>query len=108
MPSIGAVDPMAISTPPELAGPIYSYIRRLALQADLTGADRVMRDALADLLQGESMYAPVVDHDGGITGILSVEIISEYLASPDAKTDERGAVERPLGADKESEIRADE
>jgi osmoprotectant transport system ATP-binding protein len=68
----------------------------------------VMRDALADLLQGESMYAPVVDHNGAITGILSIEIISEYLASPDAKADERGAVERPLGADKESEIRADE
>ena len=68
----------------------------------------VMRDALADLLQGESMYAPVVDHDGGIVGILSIEIISEFLASPDAKTDERGAVERPLGADRESEIAADE
>jgi hypothetical protein len=50
----------------------------------------------------------VVDHDGGITGILSIEIISEYLASPDAKTDERGAVERPLGAERESEIAADE
>jgi osmoprotectant transport system ATP-binding protein len=68
----------------------------------------VMRDALADLLQGESMYAPVVNHDGGIVGILSVEIISEYLASPDAKTDERSAVERPLGADRASEIAADE
>lgn len=48
-PGLGAVDPMAIPTPPELAGPIYSYIRRLALQADLTGADRVLRDALAEL-----------------------------------------------------------
>jgi osmoprotectant transport system ATP-binding protein len=68
----------------------------------------VMRDALADLLQGESMYAPVVNHDGGIVGILSVEIISEFLASPEAKTDEHSAVERPLGADRETEIRADE
>jgi osmoprotectant transport system ATP-binding protein len=68
----------------------------------------VMRDALADLLQGESMYAAVVDHDGRITGILSVEIISEFLASPEAKTDEHSAVERPLGAERESEIRADE
>jgi hypothetical protein len=68
----------------------------------------VMRDALADLLQGESMYAAVVDHDGRITGILSVEIISEFLASPAAKTDEHSAVERPLGADRETEIRADE
>jgi osmoprotectant transport system ATP-binding protein len=68
----------------------------------------VMRDALADLLQGESMYAAVVDHDGRIVGILSIEIISEYLASSDAKIDERGAVERPLGADRASEIAADE
>jgi osmoprotectant transport system ATP-binding protein len=68
----------------------------------------VMRDALADLLQGESMYAAVVDHNGRITGILSVEIISEFLASPDAKTDEHSAVERPLGADRQSEIAADE
>jgi osmoprotectant transport system ATP-binding protein len=68
----------------------------------------VMRDALADLLQGESMYAAVVDHDGRITGILSVEIISEFLASPEAKTDEHSAAERPLGADRETEIRADE
>jgi osmoprotectant transport system ATP-binding protein len=68
----------------------------------------VMRDALADLLQGESMYAAVVDHDGRIVGILSIEIISEYLASSDAKIDERGAVERPLGPDRKSEIAADE
>jgi osmoprotectant transport system ATP-binding protein len=68
----------------------------------------VMRDALADLLQGESMYAAVVDHQGRIVGILSVEIISEFLASPEAKTDEHSAVERPLGADRASEIAADE
>jgi osmoprotectant transport system ATP-binding protein len=57
--------------------------------------DDVMRDALADLLQGESQYAPVVDHQGRIAGVLSVEIISEFLASPEAKTDEHPAVERP-------------
>ena len=55
----------------------------------------VMRDALADLLQHESQYAPVVDHRGRIAGVLSVEIISEFLASPKAKTDEHPAVERP-------------
>jgi osmoprotectant transport system ATP-binding protein len=57
--------------------------------------DDVMRDALADLLQGESQYAPVVDHRGRIAGVLSVEIISEFLASPEAKRDEHAAVERP-------------
>jgi osmoprotectant transport system ATP-binding protein len=68
----------------------------------------VMRDALADLLQGESMYAAVVEHDGRIVGILSIEIISEYLASSEARIDERGAVERPHGPDRASEIAADE
>ncbi len=59
--------------------------------------DDVMRDALADLLQHESQYAPVVDRQGRIDGVLSVEIISEFLASPDAKSDEHPAVERPHG-----------
>jgi osmoprotectant transport system ATP-binding protein len=57
--------------------------------------DDVMRDALADLLQGESQYAPVVDHEGRIAGVLSVEIISMFLASPQAQSDEHSAVERP-------------
>jgi osmoprotectant transport system ATP-binding protein len=57
--------------------------------------DAVMRDALADLLQGESQYAPVVDHQGRIAGVLSVEIISMFLASPEAKSEEHPAVERP-------------
>jgi hypothetical protein len=67
-----------------------------------------MRDALADLLQGESMYAAVVDHSGAIVGILSVEIISEFLGSPEAKTEEHPAVERPLSAERESEIAGDD
>ncbi|HEY6731837.1 MAG TPA: ATP-binding cassette domain-containing protein [Solirubrobacterales bacterium] len=57
--------------------------------------DDVMRDALADLLQGEAQYAPVVDHERRIIGVLSVEIISEFLKSPKAKSDEHPAVERP-------------
>jgi osmoprotectant transport system ATP-binding protein len=61
----------------------------------LLDRDDVMRDALADLLQGEAQYAAVVDHQGRIDGVLSVEIISEFLASPAAKTEEHGAVERP-------------
>jgi osmoprotectant transport system ATP-binding protein len=57
----------------------------------------VMRDALADLLQGESQYAPVVDPERRIVGVLSIEIIAEFLASPRAKRDEHPAVERPRG-----------
>jgi osmoprotectant transport system ATP-binding protein len=59
--------------------------------------DDVMRDALADLLQAESQYAAVVDAEGRIAGVLSIEIISEFLTSPGAKADDHGAVERPRG-----------
>lgn len=99
--------PLGWLTQRDLAGDTVPATADAPLGPVLETGD-VMRDALADLLQGESQYAPVVDHNGAITGILSIEIISEYLASPDAKIDERSAVERPLGADKESEIRADE
>ena len=61
----------------------------------LLDLDDVMRDALADLLQTETQYAPVTDSAGRIAGVLSVEIISEFLASPQAKTEEHPAVERP-------------
>jgi osmoprotectant transport system ATP-binding protein len=61
----------------------------------LLDRDDVMRDALADLLQGEAQYAAVVDHRGRIDGVLSVEIISEFLGSPAAQKEEHTAVERP-------------
>jgi osmoprotectant transport system ATP-binding protein len=57
--------------------------------------DDVMRDALSDLLQAESLYAPVTDAQGQIAGVLSVEIISEFLTSAQAAADERSAVDRP-------------
>ena len=58
-----------------------------------------MRDALSDLLQAETRYAPVVDSRGAIAGVLSVEIISEFLTS-DGRAG-RGAPGRraPAGAD---------
>jgi osmoprotectant transport system ATP-binding protein len=58
--------------------------------------DDVMRDALSDLLQAETRYAPVVDAAGRIAGVLSVEIISEFLTSDQALTEEHPAAERPL------------
>jgi osmoprotectant transport system ATP-binding protein len=61
----------------------------------LLDADDIMRDALADLLQTETQYAPVTDAQGRIAGVLSVEIISEFLVSPEAKVEEHAAVERP-------------
>jgi osmoprotectant transport system ATP-binding protein len=56
----------------------------------------VLRDALSDLLQAETHYAPVVDAQGRIAGVLSVEIIEDFLKSADAMEEERTAPERPL------------
>ncbi len=57
----------------------------------------ILRDALSDLLQAESRYAPVVDGDRRIVGVLSVDVISDFLGSEEAKTDEHRAVDRALG-----------
>ena len=59
--------------------------------------DDVMRDALSDLLQAETQYAAVVDGEGKIAGVLSIEIISEFLGSREALVEEHSAVERPAG-----------
>ena len=39
----------------------------------------VLRDALADLLAEEAQYGPVVDRRGTVTGVLSIEILSQAL-----------------------------
>ena len=46
--------------------------------------DYVLRDALSDLLQSDTQYGPVVDEQGRVAGVLSVEIISHFLNSPSA------------------------
>src|SRR5689334_10375712 len=50
-----AFDPHTVPLPPELATNVYSWLRRLALQADLAGADRLLRDALVDLTSALSV-----------------------------------------------------
>src|SRR3954468_1720870 len=70
--------------------------------------DDVMRDALADILQAGAQYAAVTDRDRRIAGVLSVEIISEFLGSPAAKVEERGAADRPLSAEPTGEIAGDD
>ena len=57
--------------------------------------DDVMRDALAELLRSGAQYAPVVDGSGVVAGVLSIEIIAEFLQSPKALTEEHPAAERP-------------
>jgi hypothetical protein len=55
--------------------------------------DDVLRDALSDLLQSETQYGPVVDAHGRVAGVLSVEIISQFL-STDTGAEEHAAVDR--------------
>ncbi|MCO5315706.1 MAG: ATP-binding cassette domain-containing protein [Solirubrobacterales bacterium] len=57
----------------------------------------VLRDGLAALLQSSSHYAPVVDGHGRLTGVLSVEIVSEFLSSDEAAEPDPGPAERPVG-----------
>jgi CBS domain containing-hemolysin-like protein len=41
--------------------------------------DDVLRDALSEMLQEETQYAPVVDARGAVAGVLSVEMIGHAL-----------------------------
>jgi len=41
--------------------------------------DDILRDALSDLLAKESMYGPVVDADGRVVGVLSIQVISHAV-----------------------------
>jgi osmoprotectant transport system ATP-binding protein len=41
--------------------------------------DDILRDALSEMLQEETQYAPVVDRRGAVTGVLSVEMIGHAL-----------------------------
>jgi osmoprotectant transport system ATP-binding protein len=45
--------------------------------------DDVLRDALSDLIQAETRYAPVVDAEGRVAGVLSIEVIGHALNATD-------------------------
>ena len=49
-------------------------------QRFLPRLDDVVRDALSDLLRHDTQYGPVVDDQGRVAGVLSVEIISHFLS----------------------------
>jgi osmoprotectant transport system ATP-binding protein len=53
--------------------------------------DDVLRDALSDLLMRETHYAPVVDENGCVAGVLSIEVIGHTLAAAPSEV--------PAGAD---------
>jgi osmoprotectant transport system ATP-binding protein len=59
----------------------------------LVELDDILRDALSDLLQSETRYAPVVDPAGAVVGVLSLEVISHLLH------DHTLATNAPTGAD---------
>jgi osmoprotectant transport system ATP-binding protein len=42
--------------------------------------DDVLRDALSDLLQHDSMWAPVIDDRGAVAGVLSIELLAQLTA----------------------------
>jgi osmoprotectant transport system ATP-binding protein len=44
--------------------------------------DDILRDALSDLLAADSQYGPVVDADGKVAGVLSMEALSHALTVP--------------------------
>jgi osmoprotectant transport system ATP-binding protein len=44
--------------------------------------DDVLRDALSDLLESETRYGPVVDADGCLAGVLSIDVIEQTLHQP--------------------------
>ena len=43
--------------------------------------DDILRDALSDLLQSDTQYGPVVDGNGCVAGVLSIEALAHALAS---------------------------
>ncbi len=44
--------------------------------------DDILRDALSDLLQSDTRYGPVVDAQGRVAGVLSMEALSHALSVP--------------------------
>lgn len=57
-------DPHEVPLPPELGGAVYDWLRRLALQADLRAADRLLRDAVCDLTNALSVVIIYAGPDG--------------------------------------------
>ncbi|MDP9133877.1 MAG: CBS domain-containing protein, partial [Actinomycetota bacterium] len=48
--------------------------------------DDILRDALSDLLAHEVQYAPVLDHQGRVVGVLSIELLSHRIAATPAES----------------------
>ena len=57
-------DPAVVPLAPELAARVFGWVRRLALQAELGAADRLLRDALAELTESLSILILYVGPEG--------------------------------------------
>jgi osmoprotectant transport system ATP-binding protein len=57
--------------------------------------ESTLRDGLATLLASGSKYAPVIGRRGRLDGVLSVEIISDFLSSEEATEEPIPALDRP-------------
>jgi osmoprotectant transport system ATP-binding protein len=51
----------------------------------LIDLDEVLRDALAELLASETRYGAVVDANGRLAGVLSLEVVQQFLQAPSAE-----------------------
>jgi osmoprotectant transport system ATP-binding protein len=66
--------------------------RRLRSSAEpIVELDDILRDALADLLTSDTRYGPVVDGAGKVAGVLSIDVIGNFLH--EAPTEARSGAE---------------
>jgi osmoprotectant transport system ATP-binding protein len=70
----------------------------------LVELDDVLRDALADLIQSEVHYSPVVDSGGHLAGVLSLEVISQTLHAPPDRARTGTELVEPAGAENDAAI----
>jgi osmoprotectant transport system ATP-binding protein len=66
-----------------LAGDVVTRELRSGPEPVVDRAD-VLRDALSDLLAHESQYGPVVDGQGRVVGVLSIELLSHMIATEES------------------------
>jgi osmoprotectant transport system ATP-binding protein len=74
--------PLAWLDEDDLRGPVVPEKRNPNLPT--VELDDVLRDALADLLQHGVQYGVVIDSDGTVAGVLSVELVAEFLGQQSA------------------------
>jgi osmoprotectant transport system ATP-binding protein len=68
-----------------LAGDTVSDEPRVSPAEPIVELDDILRDALSDLLGHEAQYGPVVDADGRVAGVLSIEALAHALKTTDPR-----------------------